>query len=295
VVDSPLNTKVFTVAFGSSKYAKFALGLGRSLRLIGDPTPRVLVTDIRRDDWQPAFDDVIYVSAPENPYHAKFKAFDWFDADAVIFIDADSLAFKRLDRMISEFRGHPLMVQGWRIGPGDEWWGDTSRVLQKTGLRGLTQFNGGLLYYENGPDVRALFQEVEMIRQSYGDTGLSAFRGHVPDEPCLSVAMERTGIGGFVPDSRDYMNTGTGLIKKLELDVRKGHCQFLCRRRELRLVRPAILHAHLYSQFLVYWRQLRHLQRLEDYERVHPFGYMSQGHRFRRSVEKRILKLQGRI
>jgi len=290
-----VSTVVFTLAFGASKYAKFALGLGRSLRVIGDQHKRVLVTDIRRDDWHPAFDHVVYTSPPANPYHAKFHAFRYFDAERVLFIDADSLVFRRLDPIFAAFAGHELGVQGWQIGVGDEWWGDTATVLQRTGLPGLTQFNGGLLYYENRPETEALFREVEKVREHYDETGFNGFRGHVPDEPCLSVAMARTGLGYCVPDTADFMNTGTGLIGKLQMDVTRGHCQFVCRRRDLRVVRPIVLHAHLHAQYLPYWRQLRKLAWLEKYENAHPFGYMSRGHKLRRSIERRLLKLQGRI
>lgn len=295
MVDPAVKRVVFTLAFGAPKYAKFALGLGRSLRLIGDSSHRVVVTDIKRDDWEPAFDEVVYVPRPENPYHAKFRAFDFFDADAALFIDADSLVFRRLDPIWSEFEGQPIAVQGWPISHGDEWHGDITKVLNQTGFSELYQFNGGLVYYENTAESKRVLEQVEHYRQNYADTGFNAFRGHVPDETCLSLAMAKTGLGICVPDRRDYMNTGVGLIGDLRMDIRRAECSFVCRRRELRTVRPHVFHSHLYSQYLVYWKQLRALEQLEEYERTHPFGWMSPGHKLRRSIERRILKAQGRI
>ncbi|CAN1512249.1 hypothetical protein MCEMSE15_00825 [Fimbriimonadaceae bacterium] len=290
-----MNRAVFTLAFGAPKYAKFALGLGRSLRLIGDSTRRIVVTNIRRDDWQPAFDEVVYVPRPENPYHAKFRAFDYFDADAALFIDADSLVFRRLDPIWKAFAGQPIGVQGWTISHGDEWHGDISKVLNQTGFSQLNQFNGGLVYYENSAESRQVLDQVEHYRQAYDQTGFNPFRGHVPDETCLSLAIAKTGLGLCVPDRRDYMNTGVGLIGELRMNIRRAECSFVCRRRELRFVRPYVFHAHLYSQFLVYWKQLKELEKLEAYEKAHPFGWMPPGHKLRRSIERRILKSQGRI
>jgi hypothetical protein len=50
---------VFTVATGQQKYAEQALGLARSLRLIGDSTPRVVMTDIEHPAWRNSFDQVV--------------------------------------------------------------------------------------------------------------------------------------------------------------------------------------------------------------------------------------------
>jgi hypothetical protein len=91
------------------------------------------------------------------------------------------------------------------------------------------------------------------------------------------------------------MNTGTGLIGRLRMDVTRGQCEFVCRRRDLRVVRPIILHAHLHAQYVAYWNQLKRLQHLEEYERRTDFGHIPPGHKLRRSLERRVLRLLGKI
>ena len=117
----------------------------------------------------------------------------------------------------------------------------------------------------------------------------------IPDEPLIALAMAQTGKGHLIPDSADFQNSATGLIGPLRMDVRTNTCQFLCRRYGVRHVKPYIFHASRYMNFRIYWKQLDILEGLEKYEQAHGFGYMSTAHKFRRSIEKRILKMQGRL
>jgi hypothetical protein len=81
---------VYTLAMGADKFQRCALGLGRSLRLIGDTTHRVVVTDRPDYPWKPAFDEVLPIrEAKEWIFFSKLTALDRTDADQVLFIDAD--------------------------------------------------------------------------------------------------------------------------------------------------------------------------------------------------------------
>jgi hypothetical protein len=89
---------VFTIAVGKRKFAECALGLGRSLKLIGDTTHRVVLTDLTDIEWADCFDQVIpYTGDISWIFFEKLTALDLTDADQVLFIDSDSLVFKRLD------------------------------------------------------------------------------------------------------------------------------------------------------------------------------------------------------
>ena len=118
----------------------------------------------------------------------------------------------------------------------------------------------------------------------------------MPDEPCVAIAMLRAGVGTLLDDSSDFMNTPVGLVGRLQMDVRRGRCRFMKHAmHDLRIIQPAILHAGKYVNNAIYWRQLRILERLERYEDTHPYGYMSPLAKLQRSIDKRILRLQGKL
>ena len=286
---------VYTLAVGKPKFAEYALGLGRSLKLIGDTTRRVVVTDQLDHPWSRSFDEVLTPTDPiEWVFLSKLTALERTDADQILFIDSDSLVFKRLDPIFDYCAGRDFCVQGQAIREG-EWYGDVPSHLQRHGLGELPQFNSGLIYYERTPNTLKLIERTREIARDYANTGFDSFRGKVPDEPCISLAMATTGLGHLIPDTTDFQNSGVGLVGKLRMDVRRAQCGYLCRRYDLRYVEPYVFHAWFAMNFSIYWRQLDHLARLERYEQAHPFGYLTPTLKLRRSIEKRLLKLRGRL
>lgn len=292
-----MDRAVYTLAFGNDRYVRFSLGLARSLRLLGDPTPRVVLTDRADAPWRPAFDEVIVCPRPENAYLAKLTLRRCITARHALFVDSDTLAFRRLEPIFSAFAGAEIGVVGWPVRQGD-WHGDIGPVCQSLGAPELWQFNAGLLYF--GPNSDAILPEVQRAVNDYDSLGFRRFRNKIPDEPCLSVALVRSGwmqdgSARLVSDDQDLMNTAVGPIGNLRYDVRIGKCQYLCRRQQVRLVKPILLHSHEQVKYWRYWRQLQILERLEAYERAVPFGFVSPGHKMRRSIERRILILTGRL
>lgn len=280
---------VFTVATGSPHYVDMALGLARSLSLVGDLTSRVLMTDQDVPGLSRWFEHVIPPPPGVPPYLRKLEALSGVDAKRVLFLDSDCLALHRLDRVWELCEGAPIAVQGRPVSSG-HWYGELADVLPRVGLDRLFRFNGGLIYYEQGPEFEQLRGEVRRVAENYAATGLEAFRDQVPDEPCVSIAMVRTGLGTLIPDEADLMNTPVGLVGKLRLDVMRGECSFVKRGRDLRLIRPVVFHAGRYVSNLAYWRQLDTLRWLQEYEDRHPPGYMSPWHKLRRSLERRWLR-----
>lgn len=284
---------VLTVATGAPKYQAMAKGLAQSLSLIGDRTPRAVVTDRPSAELDRWFDLVIPPDPGIPTYLRKLQGLASTDAEQILFIDSDSLVFRRLDPIWNFCMGSPLAVQGFEQREG-HWYGWLEQILPRLGLDYLPRFNGGMIYYERGPRTERLIETAQEVAEDYASTGLDFFRGQVPDEPCISIAMARTGIGRLIPDELDFMNTAVGLVGKLRMDVMKAECMFLKRGMRMRLIRPTIFHAGKYVNNWIYWRQLTRLDWLERYETRHPYGYMSPGHKFRRSIERRLLALSGR-
>lgn len=289
---TPTNDRVMvTLAFGHPKFAKMALGLGRSLKLIGDPTPRMVITDIEGQPWDKSFDIVVKRSIPpEEIWWAKTLALEHTDADKVLFIDGDGLAFKRLAPIFDAFEGAAFGVQGIPKSDGD-WYGkDLKEVCRIAGVESIVKLNGGLLYYERGPQFEEFMREARAVAADTPKYGWNLSRGVPPDEICIAVAMARTGIGRHVPEEANFTNSGVGLLGKMRMDVMRNQCEYLCRRYSLQRIEPYVFHAHFHKSFFLYWKQLRKLEGLEKYEDEHRYGYISPLQKLDRSIQRRILK-----
>ncbi len=101
---------VYTLAIGEPRYAECALGLGRSLKLIGDQTRRIVVTNLTDYPWDQSFNEVLAPDGAILP--ANLSGLHRTDADQVLFLDADCLAFKRLDPIFEYCRDRGLSAQG---------------------------------------------------------------------------------------------------------------------------------------------------------------------------------------
>lgn len=291
---------VYTIAVGGPKFAKCALGLGRSLKLIGDQAKRVVITDQLDHPWDRSFDLVLQPDTPfEWTLFSKFTALDRTDADQAIFIDCDSLVFKRLEPIFDHCAGRGLCVQG-RIVRDGIWYGSVPDHLKKHGVDFMPQFNGGMVYYERTPPCEALIKRVFAEGQGFKDSGFQYDRSLIPEEPYLSLAMAKSGLdldGGahIIPDHYDFLGAATGLIGKLDLDVMRNRCQYVGLKYDLRLVEPYVFHAARYINFTIYWKQLDRLRWLEEYEHKYGFGYMSPWHKLNRSIHRRYLKYFKRV
>lgn len=288
---------IYTVATGADKYGEMAMGLGRSLSLIGDETPRVVVTDNRNFEWSRYFDQVVEPidDGTASPYFAKFTALETTDADQVLFIDADCLAFKKLDPIFEMCAGSGVALAGRVVNDGV--WYETSipELCKKLGVEQFPRFNTGVLYYERTPDGKTIVDQTRLALKRYDELGFEKLRGKPSDEPCLAVAMATTGIGKVLPLSLGLNESGVGLIGKLNLDVLTGTCRFVTGNPQVRMVEPFVFHAHYFAKLNVYWRELEKLKRLERHRDEKGPRHMSRWIRLRRSFEKRFLKLTGKL
>ncbi len=280
---------VLTVGRGKPKFAEMALGLGRSLSLIGDDTPRAVLTDLPEFPWARHFEKVIEPPGPRSALD-KLLGLELTDADQVLAIDGDCLAFRRLGPIFEHCRGLGFAVIGHRQSQGMWHGADVAEVCRRLGVDSVPSFNGGMLYYERTAETRELIEEMKRIEANYADSGFADFRGNASEEVCVLLAMAKTGFGAIVPDETDFMNTGVGLIGELTLDVLRNDCRFVCRRHAVRFVRPYVFHASRYSNFAKYWKQLDLLAWLDAYADKHPYGYISPFSKLKRSVERRYLK-----
>lgn len=195
MLNPPVKRIVYTLAVGKKKFAECALGLGRSLKLLGDSTRRVVVTDQLDHPWDRCFHEVL---APQDPiewtFFSKLSALERTDADQVLFIDADSLVFRRLDPIFEYCEGKGLGVQGEMVESG-HWYGDVEGHLKRLGIPAMARFNGGMIYYERTPECAEFIETCFAYGRQERELGFDWNETILIDEPCISLAMARTGKG----------------------------------------------------------------------------------------------------
>lgn len=288
---------VYTVARGKPKFAEMAMGLGRSLKLIGDTNLRYIATDIQGYDWKRYFDEVIPISGQRSALD-KQLALETTDADQVLSIDVDMLAFKRLDAIFAYCAGKPFAVQGHWESEGVFHGLPVEAILAKHNIDRIPRFNGGLAYYERVEEFEELLRAMKQVETNYDSYGFDPFgRGqHASEEVCMLLAMVNLKRFEYlIPPELQFQHSAAGLVGKLHLDVLKNECRYISRQRYCEFYEPYLFHAWRYKDFFVYWRQLGKLKRLEKFEDDHPTLYMSRWVKLSRSIQRRILKIRGQI
>ncbi len=285
-----MNRLVLTIATGKRKFAEMAMGLGRSLSLIGDTTPRAVITDRTDYDWKRYFDLVL---PPEDPpemiFFTKLTGLARTEFNQILFVDGDTLAFQKLDPIFTACEGKRFAVQGHWVKEGD-WYGRIKDHCQRHGVQALPRFNGGMIYYERHPETEAFIAQLRADAPKVAEMGIGRDDPLYPDEPLIAIRMAQSGFGTLLPEEVNFTNSAVGLVGKLRMNVLTGECSYVCRRHAVRHVEPILFHASRYSSFFIYWRQLDRLKWLERYEDRHPYGYIPPIQKLRRSVERRWLK-----
>lgn len=283
---------VYTVGMGRRDFAEMALALGRSLRFLGDTTPRAVLTD--RDDmpWSECFDIVIRTDRKRDGFE-KLIAFEHTDATQVLALDADMLAFKRMDDIFDWCAGKHFCVQGSWAEDGS-WWGTPfSQIKEHLGVDQLPKFNGGLIYYERTPEALQVLQTTKETYYDYSRTGFGSNRhGQASEElSILTALMQHEGCWDLIPDRLQFQNGLSGPFYDMEMDITRARCRAVCRQFKTRYAEPYVFHAYFYRYFVVYWRQILTLRRLAKYEAEHGRGYHSGYLKLQKSIERRILRI----
>lgn len=271
-----------------------ALGLARSLNYCGDETERVIVTDIPGYDWEKYFDYVLPVeSALEWIFFAKLDLLRRTDADQVLWIDSDCLAFQQVGPIFDHCAGLGFAAPGFLQKTG-EFYGDVAGHLERHGVCSFPKITAGLLYYERCPETEKFIDQIMDLGRHYPALGFERRTPRlIPDEPCIALAMAKLQYGTLLPETTNFIHSAAGLVGKLTLDVRRNRCEFTCNQESVRYFRPRIFHAWRYKDFMIYWRQLDRLKKMEAYGDSHDSMYMPRVKRLARSLQRRLLRLTG--
>ncbi|MEX2242828.1 MAG: hypothetical protein WD716_03165 [Fimbriimonadaceae bacterium] len=252
----PAKPVVLTFATGSPKYATMAKALALTLEMNYFEGTKAIITDIADPEIPKLFDVVLPPQPGYKHWFTKLCALEATEFDRVLFIDADSLVVRPIDRVFEQMRGSDFAVQG-RWAAVQSWYGDMGAVIKKRGLERIPVFSGGFLYYERTESAKAVIGRSMELAASYDELGLHRNSGHVVDEVCISIAMAETGFGRVFPDSSQFSMTPWGRQNSIKLDVLRGECSFIKGSKAPRLVKPLIYHTAQADADPLYWREVR--------------------------------------
>jgi hypothetical protein len=286
---------VFTVAMGKPEFARQGLALGRSLKLIGDQTHRIIYTDMPDHPWESCFHEVIQAK-DEWKSTLPLDALDLCDATEILVLDVDMIAFKRLGPIFDYCRAKGFCVQGSFAKTGT-WWDQQIEDLCRTvGLEQIPRFNGGLIYYERRPDVVDLIADIKGKNESLKvEKGFLNRHGHVSTELSIMLAGASHPAFHLISDHHNFQASGSGPCVMPKIDVETNTCRFISRQQRIKVVEPFLWHTYFYRHDLLYARQIRKLEKLSQIEACTERGFVPITLRTRRSIDKRILKMRGKL
>ena len=181
-----------TVATGQDLFYIMAHNLLLSYRYHSlSPMPFAILCD-RQNPWTADFDEVIIIDNPAHSYYDKLRILDLSPFDETIFIDADCLAYKDLNRLWEYFKDSPDIGLCGRIWPKDYekgWWKHENLGELKDKVDYQVKCQGGLYYVRNnGKELPAIKETCKYIEDHYLDFHFSIFEKVLEDETILCLA-----------------------------------------------------------------------------------------------------------
>ncbi len=257
-----LKRVIYTFATGHPKFKTMARALAMSLELQGSTTPRLLMTDEPENQSLKGLYGQIIPPNPKYPHwFSKLAALEMTDADAIMFVDGDTLAVKNPDELFEKLKGIPFAVQG-DLSEEDSWYGDFGKARRLLGIGAAPTFIGGWIYYERCPETENLIKEIMALADRYDELGPNRNMGYVVDEVCISLAMAKTGIGQVLPPSADISVATHYKMGTVKLDVLKGECTFIEAKYKPLVCKPTFYHSAMNRYDLRYWVQARRVMRV---------------------------------
>lgn len=253
---------IYTFATGHPKYKTMVKALALSLDLHGSQTTRLLMTDEPTNPELCRLYNEIIAPNPKYPHwFSKLAALEMSDADAVMFVDGDTLALQNADALFDRLQGIPFAVQG-DLSAEDTWYGNFGKARRSLGIDKAPTFIGGWLYYERCPETEQLISEIMALADRYDELGPDRNAGYVVDEICISLAMAKLGIGQVLPPNSDISVSTHYKMGTVKLDVLKGECAFVEAKYKPLVCRPVFYHSAMSRYDLRYWVQAHRVLRL---------------------------------
>lgn len=187
-------TKGFiTIATGKEQYYKIARNLLRSYRFTTeDPLPFAILCDAE-NEYTKEFDDVRIFKKARCNYLDKLEMFELLPYDINIFIDADCLCFRDINRLFDIFENADDFCCYGRVLPLDDKTGwfeyeNLNADLQKQ-IDYVVGLHGGIYYMRKNEKCRSVFDTAKKFTKNYSDYKFKGNFDSPGDEPVVALSM----------------------------------------------------------------------------------------------------------
>lgn len=187
-------TKGFiTIATGKEQYYKIAQNLLRSYRFTTKkPLPFAILCDTE-NEYTKEFDDIRVFNEAKCNYLDKLEIYDYLPYDINIFIDADCLAFRDINRLFDIFENADDFCCYGRVLPLNDKTGwfeyeNLNANLQKQ-IDYVVGLHGGIYYMRKTEKCKKVLDDAKVFSLNYEDY---KFKGNFEtpgDEPLIALSM----------------------------------------------------------------------------------------------------------
>ena len=187
-------TKGFiTIATGKEQYYEIARNLLRSYRFTTkNPLPFAILCD-SENEYTKEFDDVCIFNEAKCNYLDKLEMYDYLPYDVNIFIDADCLCFRDINRLFDIFENADDFCCYGRVLPLDDKTGwfeyeNLNADLQKQ-IDYVVGLHGGIYYMRKTEKCRSVFETAKKFTENYSEYKFKGNFESPGDEPVVALSM----------------------------------------------------------------------------------------------------------
>ena len=187
-------TKGFiTIATGKEQYYKIAQNLLRSYRFTTkNALPFALLCDTE-NEYTKEFDDIRIFNEVKCNYLDKLEMYDYLPYDINIFIDADCLCFRDINRLFDIFENADDFCCYGRVLPLDDKTGwfeyeNLNADLQKQ-IDYVVGLHGGIYYMRKTEKCKKVLEDAKAFALNYADYKFKGKFETPGDEPVVALSM----------------------------------------------------------------------------------------------------------
>ena len=187
-------TKGFiTVATGKEMYYKMAVNLLHSYRYCSSsPLPFAIIAD-EHNEFTKEFDDVCILNEAKCNYLDKLEMYELLPYDINIFIDADCLVYRDINRLFDIFQNADDFCCYGRVLPLDDktGWFEYDKLMDdiKPQVDYVVGLHGGIYYMRKTDLCKKVFDTAKAFVENYYSFGFKGNFTKPGDEPLIALSM----------------------------------------------------------------------------------------------------------
>ncbi len=199
-------TKGFiTIATGNEQYYKMAVNLLHSYKnCSATPLPFAIIAD-EHNEYTKGFDDVCIFDKARCNYLDKLEMYEHLPYDINIFIDADCLVYRDINRLFDIFENADDFSCFGRVLSLDDKTGwfeyeNLNSDLQKQ-IDYIVGLHGGIYYMRKTEKCKKVLEDAKAFALNYADYKFKGKFTNPGDEPLVALSMAVNGCKPIPHDS----------------------------------------------------------------------------------------------